>query len=516
MAQRRNTLPSSVSDEERKSALEAAAALLREIAPNFKFRVLRDRVTNRVIDGQRTLEALPFQQIETVEIDTGEPQMVRVLVNLLGRPMSNDERAISAVLAFCDPPTDQARENRKMGRMLSQGGGDVRDLLRLLAGGIPRHFIDNAKGVRDSGHKDLIDEVLRGQTTARDARRIADARAVLPSAEPLMRLTSLTHQQRDAILKLPKRTAEKLVTATAKITDEDQIVQEVRERLSKSALGTNRAKAKIAGLRDVRLTPTEIVEAVRWAFDGHILFDPAAPWANPTGAFDYATLDEGATEEHRYDGCSRQWPDATFVNPPYSHRTKPTEPSGIDEFIEHAIRMRDADHRPRIYMLLPSRPDSAAGQRALAECDDALFLSDRLFFDTIDGEERIPETGTANMANVIVAFNTTTIILDMFLRERPDEPSGVVMAPRLRPNTRWRSEALAAYEELTDEDFEMLNDLRERDEAERDPVEVRAMLEDAAAAETQMVNDARGAVGGKRLAAESARKEARKNGRKKR
>ena len=105
----------SISDDDRTQALQTAAAMPREIAPNFKFRVLRDRATNRVIDGQRTLDAVPLQQIETVEIDIGQPQMVRALVNLLGRPMSNDERAMSAVLAFSNALTDQARQNRLAG-----------------------------------------------------------------------------------------------------------------------------------------------------------------------------------------------------------------------------------------------------------------------------------------------------------------------------------------------------------------------------------------------------------------
>ena len=85
------------------------------------------------------------------------------------------------------------------------------------------------------------------------------------------------------------------------------------------------------------------------------------------------------------DGLSRDWKGHVWLNPPYGR-------DGV-RFIDRMIAHGDG------LMLLPSRTETAAYQRALAGATAVCFLRDRLWFIRDDGA-----TGRSSFGSTLFAF----------------------------------------------------------------------------------------------------------------
>lgn len=85
------------------------------------------------------------------------------------------------------------------------------------------------------------------------------------------------------------------------------------------------------------------------------------------------------------DGLSAEWSGHVWLNPPYG-------PAAV-EFIDRMIAHDDG------LLLLPSRTETAAYQRALAAADAVCFLRERLWFVRNDGA-----TGRSSFGSTLFAF----------------------------------------------------------------------------------------------------------------
>jgi hypothetical protein len=127
-------------------------------------------------------------------------------------------------------------------------------------------------------------------------------------------------------------------------------------------------------------TPRSLFDALGAEFD----LDPAAGRTNderrarsavPAGTFYSADL----------DGLAELWFGHVWLNPPYG-------PAGV-AFIRRMITHGDG------LMLLPSRTETAAYQRALDAADTVCLLRDRLWFVRNDGV-----TGRSSFGSTLFAF----------------------------------------------------------------------------------------------------------------
>lgn len=120
-------------------------------------------------------------------------------------------------------------------------------------------------------------------------------------------------------------------------------------------------------------TPASLFDALGVRFD----LDPAAAAGAPVPA-DF-------TYNKAYDGLAHEWVGHVWLNPPYG-------PAGV-RFIDRMIAHGDG------LLLLPSRTETAAYQRALAAATTFCLLRDRLWFVRNDGA-----TGRAAFGSTLFAF----------------------------------------------------------------------------------------------------------------
>ncbi len=507
-------------------AIRTSAAFVRQIAPNFQFRVLRDARTNQILDGRRVDESVPGVQIKTETVDTDEPDLFRVIYNLMSRPQTHDERAMLVVSTFGDLVTEHTRRNREAQEVLPLNlaaiggnleaaanepggpeqpgmkiGGDSRDILRMLAGGIPRHFIDNALFLWGTPHGDVVQAVLAGKIPLADARLKVHARTVLAGAEPIFENLEIPRIYREALFQIAKPRAQAAVAeALAPGANMDAVIRES----VKGFLDKKSGKGAVdESDPDVRLTPSELVEAIRYMFGGEIAFDPATTWSNPTEATAWAALDD---PDNPQDGSTMRWPDRTFVNPPYSHRSDKTKPGGVDEFVRQAIAMRDHPDQPRIVMLVPANTDADIYQGLLSECQEALFFDGRFTFDRVEDKKRVTETKSANNSYMLVGFGPVWLkhLVDLGF-------PGVVMKPFPRPMSPMDLQSYEAEQEALAE--HRLN-YEELDLDTIDHAEVRAMIERTETEQAEALAEGRRKVAAAKAASDQKKADARRASRK--
>lgn len=120
-------------------------------------------------------------------------------------------------------------------------------------------------------------------------------------------------------------------------------------------------------------TPTVLFEALGVRFD-----------LDPAGAAD-APVPADFTYTKAHDGLAHYWYGHVWLNPPYG-------PAGV-AFIDRMIAHGDG------LMLLPSRTETAAYQRALTAADAVCLLRNRLWFVRDDGM-----TGRSSFGSTLFAF----------------------------------------------------------------------------------------------------------------
>jgi hypothetical protein len=182
-----------------------------------------------------------------------------------------------------------------------------------------------------------------------------------------------------------------------------------------STRGRRRSAAKNAApdsLVNVRLTPIDIIEAVRQAFGGEIACDAAAVRDKRRdrvkAKFRYYDPSDGSPK----NGLEQPWHDRTWCNPPFSDKGKKGDSErGLMGWVNKAIRearwRADEKKRYRIYMLVPLRPSSAWARELFKAADDVLLLSPRISFGRIDSPE-MWDGKTDFVDHVIAAFNCST------------------------------------------------------------------------------------------------------------
>lgn len=123
-------------------------------------------------------------------------------------------------------------------------------------------------------------------------------------------------------------------------------------------------------------TPQSLFDALGAEFD----LDPAGA---PAGQAPWVPARRIRTKVA--DGLSIEWEGHVWLNPPYG-------PSGV-EFIDRMCKHGDG------LMLLPSRTETAAYQRALCAANAFCLLRDRLWFIRDDGT-----TGRSSFGSTLFAF----------------------------------------------------------------------------------------------------------------
>lgn len=124
------------------------------------------------------------------------------------------------------------------------------------------------------------------------------------------------------------------------------------------------------------MTPPELFDALGIRFD----IDVASPMAGPNPA---VPADRFYTP--RENGLMQTWTGRIWCNPPYG-------PPGV-AFVDRMIFHRNG------MLLLPSRTETRAYQRAAAAADAVCFLRDRLWFTRADGHR-----GRASFGSTLFAF----------------------------------------------------------------------------------------------------------------
>lgn len=127
-------------------------------------------------------------------------------------------------------------------------------------------------------------------------------------------------------------------------------------------------------------TPRSLFQALGVSFD----LDPAgspSPFACVPAAESYHRI---------HDGLAQDWYGHVWLNPPYG----PEGVAFIDRMIDHGDGL----------MLLPSRTETAAYQRALLNADAVCFLRDRLHFVRDDGA-----TGRSSFGSTLFAYGAWAV-----------------------------------------------------------------------------------------------------------
>lgn len=124
-------------------------------------------------------------------------------------------------------------------------------------------------------------------------------------------------------------------------------------------------------------TPTSLFAALGAWFD----LDPAG---SPSPL---ARVPATETYHRLHDGLAQEWTGHVWLNPPYG-------PAGV-AFVDRMIEHNDG------LLLLPSRTETAAYQRALEAARLTCFLRDRLWFVRDDGY-----TGRSSFGSTLFAFGS--------------------------------------------------------------------------------------------------------------
>jgi hypothetical protein len=129
-------------------------------------------------------------------------------------------------------------------------------------------------------------------------------------------------------------------------------------------------------------TPASLFEALDAEFD----LDPAA---SPEGVL--TVVPARRFIRPPADGLAEAWVGHVWLNPPYGRQA----PAFIDRMIEHGDGL----------LLLPSRTETKAYQRAWRAADAVCLLRDRLWFRRGDGE-----TGRSSFGSTLFAFGDWAVL----------------------------------------------------------------------------------------------------------
>ena len=126
---------------------------------------------------------------------------------------------------------------------------------------------------------------------------------------------------------------------------------------------------------NVWLTPEWLLQRVRHAFGGTIDLDPCTIPSNPCAARQFITAPD--------DGLMLPWNGTVWCNPPFSA-------AALAKWVDKAYF--EAGRHCRVLLLLPSRPETSYGQRALRTADAVVFLSERVAFEGMTRDTAVPCT----------------------------------------------------------------------------------------------------------------------------
>lgn len=145
--------------------------------------------------------------------------------------------------------------------------------------------------------------------------------------------------------------------------------------LSRSMAGRVTIHERPVGATVEWYTPAGLFDALGVTFD----LDPAA---SPSP---YACVPTAESFHRIHDGLAQDWSGHVWLNPPYG----PAAVRFIDRMLAHGDGL----------LLLPSRTETAAYQRALVSSDAVCLLRDRLWFVRNDGT-----TGRSSFGSTLFAF----------------------------------------------------------------------------------------------------------------
>lgn len=141
-------------------------------------------------------------------------------------------------------------------------------------------------------------------------------------------------------------------------------------------------------------TPVWLLDLARKAFGGPIGLDPCTTPENPTGAVDFICAPE--------DGLMQSWRGAdVWCNPPFS-------PSTLARWV---VKAHFEAATGRVFILLPSRPETAYCQRALRTADQILFFNQRVAFEGLTRHTAVPCMLASYGINLYDFFDVGTILV---------------------------------------------------------------------------------------------------------
>ncbi len=117
--------------------------------------------------------------------------------------------------------------------------------------------------------------------------------------------------------------------------------------------------------RQARLTPPEILDAVRSAMGGAIPLDVCTEPDNPTGAVRFYALPQ--------DGCTLPWDAPAWCNPPWGDASR--------RWIRRALEVGQAGGV--VALLVPASTDTPRSQAVLRGADRVTFVAGRPRFDAL-------------------------------------------------------------------------------------------------------------------------------------